>query len=283
MSALRNIDTMVDPKAATTGNSADGFAPRARAAASVLPSGQHLALWRGSDLDTSGTPVLRSGFAALDAELPGGGWPSHAVIELLASHTAALEWRLLWPALAPALATGGTVVLVGPPHMPHAPGLGQAGIAAQQLVWIQADSPAERLWCTEQLVRANACAAVLAWLPQARPEQIRRLQVCAQACAEPVFIFRPERARHESSAAPLRVLLTLGARWELEVQVLKRRGPAHDGRVRLHAPPASLNAVLPARLHRPSLAAAHSLPPVSSHALGRIALAPAPQRHTAHA
>ncbi|MFG6443608.1 hypothetical protein ACG0Z3_23270, partial [Roseateles sp. LKC17W] len=45
----------------------------------------HLAarLWRGSSLDTTATSTLSSGFAALDAELPGSGWPLRAVTELL--------------------------------------------------------------------------------------------------------------------------------------------------------------------------------------------------------
>lgn len=61
---------------------------------------------------------------------------------------------------------------------------------------------AERLWKTEQLVNSNACGALLSWLPQARPEQLRRLQVCAQACDDPVFLMRPEAARFEASPSP---------------------------------------------------------------------------------
>ena len=53
-------------------------------------------------------------------------------------------------------------------------------------------------------------------LPQARQEQIRRLQVCALACKAPVFLCRPEAARHDSSAAPLRLHTTFRLDWELE-------------------------------------------------------------------
>ena len=102
---------------------------------------------------------------------------------------------------------------------------------------------------------------LVSWLPQARPEQIRRLQVCAQACEGPVFLFRPAAAQHEASAAPLRVFATFGLDWALQVHVLKRRGPAHEGVVTLPSVPGGLEAVLTPRLLRPSqLVAARTMP-----------------------
>ena len=152
-------------------------------------------------------------------------------------------------------------------------------------VWVQADAPAERLWCTEQLVKGNACGALIAWLPQARPEQIRRLQVCAQTCEGPVFLFRPAAAQHESSAAPLRVMAAFALDWELLVHVLKRRGPMHDGMVRLESVPGGLSAVLTPGLLQPSrlIASRESFrvnpAEVSPHALGGTAPSQLPRRH----
>lgn len=65
----------------------------------------------------------------------------------------------------------------------------------------------------EQLIKSDPCGAVLVWLPQARPEQLRRLQVHAQSCDAPVFIVRPETALRDTSAASLRVSVALGAGW----------------------------------------------------------------------
>ena len=42
-----------------------------------LPPDIEAALWRGDQLGSPVTSVVSSGFAALDAELPGGGWPCH--------------------------------------------------------------------------------------------------------------------------------------------------------------------------------------------------------------
>jgi protein ImuA len=126
------------------------------------------------------------------------------------------------------------------------------GLHERNLVWFAADTPAERLWTTEQLVKANPRGAVLAWLPQARAEQVRRLQVHAQSCDGPIFLFRPEQAQRDASAAPLRLLASLGPDWELRVQILKRKGGHHDGNIVLPSVPSTLAKVLTPRLLRPS-------------------------------
>ena len=148
----------------------------------TLPSRLAAAVWRGSELGRSDAPVAPSGWAALDAELPGGGWPMQSLTEVLAAQPSVLEWRLLAPALRTVVAAGSQVVVISPPRHPHLPGLLHEGLDDRKLVWIQAAPPAERLWVTEQLIKSNAAGAIVAWLPQARQEQIRRLQVCAQAC-----------------------------------------------------------------------------------------------------
>lgn len=210
------------------------------------------AIWRASELGSTTDETVPSGFAALDAELPGGGWPCRAISEILAPQPGVLEYRLLGGALRQAVAAGRTVVLIGPPGVPHLPGLRHAGLDERHVVWIRADAPSERLWCAELLIKSGACGAVVAWLPQARPEQVRRLQVCAQSCDAPVFLLRPLAARHEPSAAPLRMLAAVGLDWELQLQILKRRGGAHDGVLSVPSIPGGLAAVLTPRLLQPS-------------------------------
>ncbi len=208
------------------------------------------AVWRANELGSApSAPTASSGFPSLDAELPGGGWPSRVITEILQPQPGVLEWRLLAPALS-AAAADREVVVVGPPRPLYAAGLAQAGIDDRRLVWVEATTPAERLWVTEQLVKAGSCGAIVSWLPQARQEQIRRLQACAHACAGPVFLCRPADARHEASAAPLRALACLGADGEVAVRLVKRRGPVHDGVVLLEALPGKLGSVLTARARR---------------------------------
>ena len=146
-------------------------------------------------------------------------------------------------------------------------------------MFCDADAPAERLWVTEQLIRSNAAGAIVSWLPQARQEQIRRLQISAQGCDGLMFLFRPESAQHEASAAPLRLHATYGLDWELRVQVFKRRGPVHDGFVVLPSVPGGLSSVLTPRLTRPSLLLA---PREKPHAVGSLAPGRAPQPLAVH-
>lgn len=218
----------------------------------ALPPAVAAALWRADQLGSPVAATQSSGFEALDAVLPGGGWPGHGVTEILSAQSGSLEWRLLGPLLRRVCAAGRSVVLVGPPRPPHPPGLRLEGIPEQQLVWVQADTPAERLWATEQLVKAQACGALIAWLPQVRAEQVRRLQVLAAGCAAPVFLCRPATAARESSAAPLRLLARVGADWALLVNVFKRKGPPLETTLHLPSVPGGLQALMTPRLRFPS-------------------------------
>ena len=52
-------------------------------------------VWRGDQLENAGGMVTSSGNPALDAALPGGGWPQGALIELLHSGGCLPEWLTL--------------------------------------------------------------------------------------------------------------------------------------------------------------------------------------------
>lgn len=223
----------------------------------ALPPSVAAAMWRADQLGAVAHATLPSGFDALDAALPGGGWPCRGLTELLCPQAGVLEWRLLGPALRAQTAgrkadrpadRKARVMLVAPPWPPHAPGLKSMGIDERRLVWIDASAPAERLWVVEQLLRARSPGCVLAWLPDARAGQLRRLQVLAgQAGADrgPVFIFRGRAAAHESSPAPLRVLAWPGEGWMLHVELLKRAGAPLGQVLALPAAPPGLAGLLP--------------------------------------
>ncbi len=147
------------------------------------------------------------------------------------------------------------------------------------MVWLQAETMAERLWATEQVLKARAPGVLMAWLPQARPEQLRRLQVLASAAQGPVFVCRPLAAARDASAAPLRLLVRGGAResagegaatdvpWALQVDLLKRPGPPLAHSLSLPSVPGGLAALLPPRLRRANAV---------------VPLAPAPNREEDH-
>ena len=201
------------------------------------------AVWRADALARPAGTVLASGHPALDAQLPGGGWPVGALVEILQAHSGQSEWRLLLPALARAPA--GPVLLVGAPHMPFGPGLAAQGLAPERLLWVAASQPSARMWACEQALRCADVAVVLAWLPQARAEQLRRLQMAASEHAKLLFVMRPERARAESSPAVLRVLAQLQEGSDgLQLEILKRRGPPAQQPLTMPARPGRLAALL---------------------------------------
>ncbi len=212
----------------------------------AVPPAEIDGVWRGTELARATQATLPSGHAVLDAQLPGGGWPLGQLSEILQAQSGLHEWRLLLPALQ-AAAQHGPLVLVGAPQLPNLPVLASLGIAPERVLRIEARTPAERLWAAEQALRCKELGALLAWLPQVRSEQLRRLQLSGSASQALVFALRPLDARRESSPAPLRVAVRAGQGTQLALQIVKRRGPPRDQPLALDAPLPVLAALKPAR------------------------------------
>ncbi|CAN5281340.1 translesion DNA synthesis-associated protein ImuA [soil metagenome] len=243
-----------------------------------LPARVEAALWRGDQLGGPVSEVVPSGFAEVDAVLPGGGWPCGALTEVLVSQFSIVEFRLLAPVLARLTQSGRTVVLVGPTLAPHPPGLRHDGVDERHLIWVDVDVPRDRLWATEQLVKSGSCGAIVAWLPLVRAEQIRRLQVLAAQCKGPVFLCRPEVAARDASAAPLRVLVRVETDWQINLEVLKRKGSVLAQRLHLLSMPGGLATIMTPRLRYPSRLVPHILSRESGHAVDSLVAATERQR-----
>ncbi len=254
------------------------FSVSPTAAVPLLP--EIACVWRADQLSQDLAPTLPTGDAGLDAQLPGGGWPAGSVIEVLQEQPGQYDWQLLLPALATLVQHhSGPVVLIGAPHVPFGPSLAAQGLPLERLLWVDTAAPLARLWACEQALRCADVAAVLAWLPQVRASPLRRLHMAAQDYSKPLFVFRPAAAQHESSPAPLRLLLS-GVD-ELVVQILKRRGPQWTAPLALPARSPRLAALLAASRRSRRAAPQQLLPPQQPvaagtplrrvHALDRIA------------
>ena len=228
-------------------------APRGRPDAEAL----HPALWRGHQIGRCVERALASGFAALDAELPGGGWPRRVLTELLLAHPGIGEMRLLAPSLAATLRAGRLVMLFDPPATLSAWALAQLGLDAEQMLVVDGRSKllpdASSLWALEQALKSGHVGAVIAWLsPRLRAERLRRLQLAAQAHDGPAFVLREMAARQRPTAAPLRLALQPAGADSLALHLLKRRGPPLAAPLKLALPPVLASAAVRSRAARPA-------------------------------
>ncbi|CAN7630820.1 translesion DNA synthesis-associated protein ImuA [Massilia sp. LjRoot122] len=189
------------------------------------PEAIHPSLWRASQLARGSTRCVDTGHPILNAQLPGGGWPTSSLTELHVQSAGLGEMRLMEKVFAHA----GTrpIMLIQPPHTPNALALAAMGLNPSQIIWVQPDRTADALWATEQALKTGACSAVMLWQAHARSESIRRLNLACQENQGLCFLLRPLAAAQDSSPAPLRLALR-PAVGGLDVTILKRKGAQLD-------------------------------------------------------
>jgi cell division inhibitor SulA/protein ImuA len=187
-------------------------------------------VWRGNS-SLQQKAGLASGYPELDRHLPGGGWPSGALTEVLTEQYGIGELRLLMPALArlsaeeaqPDYSEPGWIAWVAPPFQPYPPALQQCGIDLSRMLIVRPRDASEILWSAEQALSSGTCAAVLFW-PQTMDDQAsRRLQLAAEKGHSWAVAFRPMAMRRQPSAAALRIELHVSAQGT-HVHIVKSRG-----------------------------------------------------------
>ena len=85
-------------------------------------------VWRGQPVGRPASAAEPTGHAALDLALPTGGWPEHALSEVLLPADGMGELALVWPTLSRLTRAGQRVALIAPPYRPHAPAWHSAGL-----------------------------------------------------------------------------------------------------------------------------------------------------------
>jgi len=192
-------------------------------------------VWRGGDLESALQPVVPTGHASLDAQLPGGGWPQSTLTEVLHESVGIGEVSFLAGALARAAQGQRLIAWVNPPHLPYAPSLAQSGLVPESCLVIRPACRQDALWAAEQALKSGACGAVLLWMERFAEEYawLRRLQTAAQAGRAMAVLFRSTLAEKHSTPAHLRVVVGAGA-GHLMIRIPKRRGPPLVQEISLH-------------------------------------------------
>ena len=187
-------------------------------------------VWRGRD-QAQRRAGLASGYPELDRHLPGGGWPTEALTEILTEQYGIGELRLLMPALArlsaedvpPDHGEPGWIAWVAPPFQLYPPALQQCGIDLSRMLIVRPKHPSEVLWSAEQALSSGTCAAVLFWTGELDDQASRRLQLAAEKGHSWAVAFRPMLARQQPSVAALRLELH-SSEQGTRVHILKSRG-----------------------------------------------------------
>ncbi len=181
----------------------------------------HPAIWRGSSF-ASVQPGVPTGYAEIDAVLPGSGWPTGALTEIYAERKGIGELELVMPAAARLTQAGRWLTFIAAPHVPYAPALAGRGLDLSRVLMINAAALEERLWAAEQALRASCSGAVLMWLDHAHERALRRLHLAAEEGGTTLFLFRSSRVAPAITAA-LRLHVSRADNRTV-IRVLKRRG-----------------------------------------------------------
>lgn len=184
-------------------------------------------LWRGQRRRRA--PARSTGHAALDAQLPTGGWPRGKLTELVPDRAGAGELDLLLPCLAECTREGRSVVFAAPPLVPCPQRLHRAGVDLARVLVVRA--PDHALWAAEQCLKSGLCGAVVVWPErnQVRERAVRRLQLAAESGEAPLFVCYPPGCTAPPSLAALRLAVHAGG----EVEVLRSAQGQATGPIRL--------------------------------------------------
>jgi hypothetical protein len=166
--------------------------------------------------------VLSSGYPALDAWLPDGGWSAGILTELLLDSVGIGELSLLLPAIIQKTQASTWVHCINSPYSLYAPAWQAAGVVLERLLELRPTVIKDQLWVIEQSIQLPTCQAVIAWVEQVEDRWLRRLQLCAAQHQCFVVLLRSKRWMPERSAAALRLALA-AEREGLRVRVVKAR------------------------------------------------------------
>ncbi|ASP39528.1 hypothetical protein CHH28_12960 [Bacterioplanes sanyensis] len=198
----------------------------------MLQQGQ---VWQADQVASN--PTLTTGFAALDQILPGGGWNLGAVHELYSSQQGQGELSLVLPALARLSQRARWIVWVGPPFLPCAAALAQAGIHYERVLLVHPRDYQQAMWSMEEALRSPHCCAVLGWPSEWHKDHIRRLQISAQEHDSLCWLWPQTPFDASGSPAAIRLGIRRTHINAVDVECYKRRGAWPLPPVNIQLPP----------------------------------------------
>ena len=185
-------------------------------------------LWRGCDMAGQGFHGIGTGYHELDDILPGRGWPSSGLVEVIARHSGMGELQLLIPLMQSVIKQGKWILCVAPPYLLNAPALTQAGIDIDQILIVKQDTPCkDALWSMEKAMQTETCGLVLAWQNWLPGKVLRRLQLAAEVGDTLAVLFKHNDSKYSPSSLRLQIKGSVTDNRDFsraEVTVIKARG-----------------------------------------------------------
>lgn len=188
---------------------------------SLAPLLARAQLWQGGT--QASVRTQSTGHKGLDDLLPGGGWPVGALSEVFTPRLGCGELQLVMPWLARLTRAGGRVALLRPPLLPYAPALAQSGVILSRVLVVKPDSEEAARWACEQTLRSGGFSAVLSWPGRITAQELRKLQLAAEAGDACGVLYRGPSAVTQASPAALRLEILDGPN-PLKVTIHKCRG-----------------------------------------------------------
>ncbi len=187
----------------------------------------HPSLWLAAGLQEAGYETISTGFADLDQRLPGHGWPSCGLVDLLIDGCGGGELNIFMPTLAQ-LSTShpqSWIAWISPPCEPYPTALDQHGVNVQRMLIVRGR---EVLWSMEQALLSGCCRVVMGWLEtesirSVSGKSLRRLQLAAEQNSALCLLFRTTRFLNQATPAVLRLLIAPTAHG-IAVELIKARG-----------------------------------------------------------
>ncbi|MDA1049078.1 MAG: hypothetical protein O3C40_01180 [Planctomycetota bacterium] len=149
-----------------------------------------------------------SGCLALDRLLPQRGFQCGSLVEWIAGAAGSGAGLLAMLAARSACRDGGTLVLVDRAQSFYPPAAAACQLDLQNAIVVLPAGEKDECWAIEQALRCPDVAAVVAWPQRLTSHAFRRLQLAAEHGGNLGLLVRPATARHESSWASVRMLVS---------------------------------------------------------------------------
>lgn len=174
----------------------------------ILQLQRDILLWQGYKA-ASNSACGTIGLGTMEETFPGGVFPKRAIhefITLLPEHAAATD-GFIAGLLAALMEDGAACVWVSTSRRLFPASLGAFNVATERIIFIDVQTEREALWITEEALKCEGLAAVVAELNAINLIESRRLQLAVEGSGVTGFILRKDGKKTASTVA--------AARWQI--------------------------------------------------------------------